>query len=67
MKGIVLKITKNRIHSDTLTIETIPRNNWHIMVDEGMRYNISNVYDTKSSMVEPTCAQFEKWRQLTSL
>ena len=42
----------------------MPRNSCHIMVDERIGYKVSNFYDTKSGMVEPPCALFEKWQQV---
>ena len=34
------------------------------MVDELTGYKVLSFYDTNSGMVEPTCAQFDKWRQV---
>ena len=61
---------KSRIYSDTSTIkpedgkEHIPRNTWHIMVNEKTWCKVSNFYDTKIVMVQPTYVQFEKWRKV---
>lgn len=38
------------------------RNNWLMVVDERTKFKTSAFYDTKSGMIEPTCAQFEKNR-----
>ena len=36
------------------------------MVDEGSGYEDSNFYHTKSGIVEPACAWFEKWWQVNN-
>ena len=63
------KANCGRIYSHILTInskdwqETFTRSKWHIVGDESTNYIVSNMYDTKSSMTEPTCAKIEKWHQ----
>ena len=34
------------------------------MVDERTGCNVSNFHDTKSGSMKPTCAQFDKWKQV---
>jgi hypothetical protein len=36
---------------------------WRIMVDERTQLKFSDFFKTKSGMVEPTCEQFQKWKQ----
>jgi hypothetical protein len=38
--------------------------NWRIMVNERTQLKFSNFYLTKNRMVEPTCKQFQKWKQV---
>ena len=51
-----------------LTIKTrdcegiIPTNNWHIIFDR-TGYKVSNIFDTKNDMMEPTHVYIEKWQQ----
>jgi hypothetical protein len=36
--------------------------NWWIMVNEHTQMKFSDFFTTKNAMVEPTCAQFQKWK-----
>ena len=47
--------------------ETIPVSNWYIMGDKLKGYKVLNFHVTKSDMVEPTCAQFEKYIEASKL
>jgi hypothetical protein len=37
--------------------------NWRIMVEERTQLKFSDFYPTKNRMIEPTCEQFQKWKQ----
>jgi len=37
--------------------------NWHIMVDEWTQMKFSDFFQTKNTMVEPTCEKFMRWKQ----
>ena len=39
------------------------RPNWRIIVDESTGYKISQFYETKDGMIEPTCALFKNWKE----
>jgi hypothetical protein len=57
-----------RIYSDLSMVKhvdggpSITKPNFHIMVDEATRLKFSSFYDTKNSMVEPTCEMFHIWK-----
>jgi hypothetical protein len=36
--------------------------NWQIIVDEQTQLKCSNFFETKNGMVEPTCEQFQLWK-----
>lgn len=62
------QIFGERIFLDISTIraqESTPmtKPNWRIMVDEATNFKISDFYDTKAGMVEPTCELLNKWKQ----
>jgi hypothetical protein len=58
-----------RIFLDIATIKKtkkgplVTKPNWQLMVDEQTRLKFSNLFQTKNGMVEPTCAQFHRWKQ----
>ena len=57
-----------RIFLDIATVKgpkgvTLNNPNWLIKVDERTQLKYSEFYKSKNGMVEPTCEQFEKWRQ----
>jgi hypothetical protein len=59
---------EDRIFLDISTIKNkddkrVYKSNWRIMVDEHTELKISDFFDTKSGMVEPTCAKLYKWNQ----
>ena len=65
------KTTKEegRIYLDIATVkrkEGQPKTvkpNWRIMVEERTQLKFSDFYPTKNGMIEPTCEQFQKWKQ----
>jgi hypothetical protein len=64
----VAKKGKNRIFLDIISIKNkdnkcVYKSNWRIMVDERTELKISDFFDTKNGMVEPTCAKLYKWSQ----
>jgi hypothetical protein len=58
----------NRIFLDLSTVKNpksgpkISKPNWRIMVDERTGMKFSDFYATKDGMVEPTCAQWNRWK-----
>ena len=63
------KVANERIYMDISTIKApedgpkVTKPNWHIMVDEKTQLKFSHFYETKNGMIEPTCAQLNKWRE----
>ena len=64
------KSAGERIFLDLMTIKaqqesgiTITNRNWHIVVDQYMRYKELEFYNTKSDFVEPTCKKFNEWKK----
>ena len=56
-----------RIFLDISTVkapdgETLTKKNWRIMVDKRTNLKFLDFFDTKNGMVEPTCAQLNKWK-----
>jgi len=41
----------------------VTKPNWRIIVDERTGLKFSDFYATKNGMVEPTCEQFNRWKQ----
>jgi hypothetical protein len=58
----------NRIFLDLATVKTpkgapkISKPNWRIMVDERTGMKFSDFYEKKDGMIEPTCAQLNRWK-----
>jgi len=38
--------------------------NWRVIVDERTQMKFSGFFATKNGMVEPTCVQFQKWKDI---
>jgi hypothetical protein len=59
---------KIRIYLDIATVKRqegqpkASKPNWRIMVDERTQLKFSDFFKTKNAMVEPTCEQFQKWK-----
>jgi hypothetical protein len=59
---------ENRIFLDIATVKRTKENpsvtkpNWRIMVDERTGMKFSDFFETKNGMVEPTCVQWNKWK-----
>jgi hypothetical protein len=68
-KGKPVKSGENRIYLDISTVKPkkghpkLLKPNWRIMVDERTQLKFSNFFKTKNRMVEPTCEQFQKWKE----
>ena len=66
----VEKVANGKIYLDMSSVKkpklldiSVNKPNWRLMVDKltGMKW--SEFYERKSDMVEPTCIQFNKWKQ----
>jgi hypothetical protein len=57
-----------RVFLDIATVKSpkggpkVNKPNWCIMVTEREQLKFSDFYDTKNGMVEPTCEQFQRWK-----
>ena len=63
-------VNMERVYHDIATIKkpkgmevTISKPNWRILVEEKTNTKFSAFFKKKNGMIEPTCEQFEKWRQ----
>ena len=70
VSSLVLSVNNaERVFLDTATIKKpeegpqVQKPNWHLIVDERTKIKISNFFETKDGMVEPTCKLFEKWQK----
>ena len=41
----------------------VPKPNWRILVDERTQLKFSSFFAHKNDMIEPTCAQFQRWQK----
>ena len=64
------KNSNERIFIDQATVKapkalkvTVTKPNWRILVDERTQLKMSDFYETKDGMIEPTCEKFHKWRE----
>jgi hypothetical protein len=63
------KKDKRRIFIDISTVKKakmgkdLARPNWYLMVDERTQLKFSMFYLKKNDMIEPACAQLQKWKQ----
>jgi hypothetical protein len=59
---------ENRIFLDIATVKQpkdgskVYKPNWRIMVDERTGMKFLDFFETKSGMIEPTCAQWNRWK-----
>jgi hypothetical protein len=64
----IATVNQARVFLDIATIRnpdeetTATKPNWRIMVDERTQLKFSNFFQTKNGMVEPTCEQFQRWK-----
>jgi hypothetical protein len=62
------KASNERIFLDIATVKSpadgpkVTKPHWRIMVDEKTQLKFSDFYESKSGMVEPTCEQFQRWK-----
>jgi hypothetical protein len=62
------KVSNERVYLDIATVKTpmegpkVTKPHWRIIVDERSQLKFSDFYESKSGMVEPTCQQFQKWK-----
>jgi hypothetical protein len=58
----------NQIFLDIATVKklknvpNVTKPNWQIMVDERTGMKFSDFYETKDGMIEPTCVQWNHWK-----
>jgi hypothetical protein len=63
------KKDERRIFIDISTVkkakkgEDLARPNWYLMVDERTQLKFSKFYPKQNDMIEPACAQLQKWKQ----
>jgi hypothetical protein len=63
------KKDERRIFIDIFTVKKakkgkdLARPNWYLMVDEKTQLKFSKFYPKKNDMIEPACAQLQKWKQ----
>jgi hypothetical protein len=59
---------ENRVFLDIATVKKpkdglkVNKPNWRIMVDERTGMKFSDFFETKSGMIEPTCAPWNRWK-----
>ena len=65
------KESNERIFLDLATVKapkalkvTVSKPNWRILVDKKTQFKISDFYETKDGMIEPTCEKFHKWGKI---
>jgi hypothetical protein len=63
------KTDRRRIFIDISTVKKtkkgkdLARPNWYLTVDERTQLRFSKFYPKKNDMIEPACAQLQKWKQ----
>ena len=62
-QAYVLDILKINNNSNNGKKVTSMKKNWMIVADKFSGMKLSNFYDTKNGIIEPTCEQLEKWKQ----
>jgi hypothetical protein len=66
---VASELCNERIFLDIASIrqseneQKVTKPNWRIMVDEYTQLKVSDFFETKSGMVEPTCEQLYKWKE----